>query len=161
MATAGALSINFDSAQVERLIERAPAQIQARLSQLIEAGAILMHREVRLAAPVGVTGQTRNSVIYTMDQYKLQAEVKPTVSHAEDLEYGGPPRLLSVAEGTPLRQWADFKGIDPYAVQAAIADHGTQPHPFVGPTFDANKSTVEANIARGVTQFAEELDRGI
>lgn len=160
MAT-GALSVNIDSRQVEHLLERAPGATHAKLSELIEAGAIHMQRGVRVNAPVGATGLLRNSVIYTMDRDKLVAEVKPTAPHAQDVEEGRGPHEVSVAEGTPLRQWADFKGINPFAVQSAIRLNGTKAQPFVQPTFAAMKSTVEANIARGVTVFAEELNHGI
>ena len=160
MAT-GLLSVNVDSRQVDRLLERAPAATHARLGQLIEAGAIYAQRGVRVAAAVAVTGQLRNSVIYTMDADRLVAEVKPTAPYAEAVENGSKPHYVSVAEGTPLRAWAEQKGVNPFAVQASIRLNGTKPHPFVQPTFEVMKPTIEADIARGVSEFVTELNYGL
>jgi Bacteriophage HK97-gp10, putative tail-component len=143
---------------VRRLFERAPQLITRRLKSLVEASAIDVLREMRIAAPVAVTGQLRGSIRYVVSPLRIQAEIKPEVNYAEPVEYGTKPHLVSVAEGTPLRAWAKLKGINPYALQASIAKKGTKAHPFVEPTYRKMKPVVEADIAAGMTKLVGELN---
>lgn len=146
--------------QVSRLLQQIPPVLRRRVGQLVEGSAIDVQRELRIAAHVGVTGQLRNSITYRLEEDGLRAIVEPTVEYAEDVEKGRGPVWLSVDENSPLRKWAELKGLNPYAVRNAIAKHGTQPHPFVGTTYEIQKPKVEEYIARGVTALVEEFNSG-
>lgn len=155
-----AFAVKVDDRAVIDLFQRAPDVVKLRLRQLIEGSAIDIQREMRIAAPVAVTGDLRRSIRYTFSAAKLQAEVGPTVNYADDVESGTKPHLVSVAEGTPLRAWAKLKGINPWALQRSIAKKGTKKHPFVEPTFEKMKSKVEGDIISGLNEMVGGLQDG-
>src|SRR5664279_1712518 len=130
MTSQPGMSIEIDDTTVQAMFARAQDEMKVTVRQLIEGAAIDIQREMRIAAPVAVTGDLRRSVRYTYTPALLMAEVTPNVPYASDVEYGGKARFVSVAPGTPLRKWADMKGINPYAVRNSIAKKGTKAHPF-------------------------------
>lgn len=152
------IGFRIEDAQVRALFERAPAMVTSRLKSLVEAAAIDVQREMRIAAPVAVTGQLRGSIRYVVSPMQIQAEIKPEVQYAEDVEFGTKPHPVSVAEGTPLLKWAKLKGINPYALKRSIERKGTKKHPFVEPTYTKMKPVVEAAIATGMSRLVEELN---
>lgn len=154
------VGFQFDATDVQRLFERAPGAVRTRLRQLVEGAAIDVQREERLAAPIAVTGHLRRQIRYTFSPARLQATVWPDTPYAEAVEKGSRPRWVSVREGSPLRDWAKLKGINPYALQRSIARKGTKAHPFVEPTYDKMKPIVERNIGDGMSNLIEDLNHG-
>ena len=152
------VGFSLDDLEVRRLFERAPEAVSVRLRQLVEGGAIDVQREMRIATNVGVTGNTRRSVRYTFNALQLSAVIEPTAENAEALEKGSPPHFVSVAEGLSLRDWANLKGINPFALQRSITKKGTQAHPFVEPTYHKMKPKVENDIATGLSRLVEDLN---
>lgn len=159
---AQALQITVDDRVVRRVFERAPAAATTRIRQLVESGAIDVQRQMMMRATsnVGVTGDYRRSIRYTVSPASLSAEIGPHVPYAEPLENGSRPHWVSVKPGSSLRKWADLKGINPYALQHSIAAKGTKAHPIVTETYQLMKPQVERQIARGLAQFVEELSNG-
>lgn len=155
MSDAPAIQVSIDDAKVQAMLARAPETIQKTIRQLVEGGAIDVQREMRIAAPVAVTGELRRSVRYTFSTATLSAVIEPTSEYADEVEFGGPARYISVAEGTSLRDWADLKGINPWALRNSIAKKGVVAHPFVGPTFDKMKPVVERSMADGISDMVE------
>jgi hypothetical protein len=98
---------------------------------------------------------------YIFNVAALKAIMEPAANYAEPVERGTSAHWVSVAEGTPLRAWANLKGINPYALQASIARKGTKPRPFVEPTYRKMKSKVEGDVARGLSSLVEEFDHGL
>lgn len=152
------ISISVDDAQVVAMLRGAPEILRRRTSELVEGAAIDVQREMRIQEPVGVKGQLRGSTRYTFIPELLSAEIKPTVDYGPDVENGSKPRYVSVKEGTPLRAWAEFKGLNPYAVQAGIKKKGTRPNPFMARTYNRMKPIVERNIVDGIADAVRELD---
>ncbi len=76
------------------------------------------------------------------------------------VEYGTKPHRVSVAPGTPLREWAILKGINPYALQKSIARKGTRAHPFVAPTYRKMRPRVEHDIAHGIAALVRSISDG-
>lgn len=154
------MNVTFDARDVQRVFRELPRRSIFVVNQLIEASAIDVQREMRKKVNVGATGSTRRSIKYRLDRTNLSAEIYPDSPHAEALEKGTRPHWTSVKEGTPLRQWADHKGINPWAVQASIAKKGTKAHPFVRPTFSSAQRTVPRDIINGFGRFMKEVDSG-
>lgn len=144
------ISIDVDSRQVQAMLKTAPDKVNERLKRVLNIVAIETQREMRIAAPVAVTGDLRQSVKW--DVAGLTATIGPTAKHAEFVEKGTRPHWTSVRPGTSLYKWAMLKGIAPGAVQRSIAHKGTKPHPFVGPTH----TLMEPRIIR---RFDTEIDR--
>jgi hypothetical protein len=155
------VSVEIDDTSVREMFAKAQTETKVTIRQLVEGAAIDVQREMRIAVNVGATGDTRRSIRYSYNAALLRAEVEPNVPHAKRLEEGGPPIYLSVAPGKPLRKWADFKGLNPYAVRNSIAKKGTKAHPFVEPTYQKMKPIVEKDIADGISHMVEGLNRGV
>jgi Bacteriophage HK97-gp10, putative tail-component len=153
------IGFKIEDAKVRSLLQRAPQMVTTRLKRLVEAAAIDIQREMRIAAPVAVTGQLRGSIRYVVSPMQIRAVIKPEARYAEPVEFGSKPHYVSVAPGTPLLAWAKQKGINPYALQRSIARKGTKKHPFVEPTYRKMKPVVEADIARGLIRLVEEMNR--
>lgn len=154
------LKITVDTKQVERMLAKAPALTRKRLGQLVEHGAIEVQREMRLVAPVAVTGDLRRSVRYTYNATSLSAVIEPTAKYAAAVENGARPHWPPYKAGTPLAQWAKKKGMNAYLLARSISKKGTKPHPFVKPTYDKMRPRIEANLKQGVAQLAQELNSG-
>jgi hypothetical protein len=84
--------ITVKDENVRRLFERSPQMISRRLKSLVEASAIDVQREMRIAAPVAVTGQLRGSIRYVVSPLRIQAVIKPEVKYAEPVEFGSKQR---------------------------------------------------------------------
>jgi hypothetical protein len=142
------MRITVDDRQVRQLFERAPDAVTRRLKKLVEAAAVDVQREMRIAAPVAVTGQLRGSIRYIVRPLRIQAEIKPEVQYAEFVEAGTRPHLVSVAEGTPLRAWAKLKGINPSSawLRLPTAMRGMRP---------ARSTSAAGLIRRKISAFIE------
>lgn len=85
----------------------------------------------------------------------LGAIVATGTNYAAAVHEGSRPHWTSVKN---LADWARRKGISPYAVQKAIAKHGTKPHPFMKDAVNENETTIQkiadANITAAVTAVA-------
>lgn len=155
-----AFNIRVDASAVAQLFQGAPEALQTGVRQLVERSAIEVQREMMIAANVGVTGDLRRSVRYTVTAGLLRAEIAPKVPYAEDVEYGTHPHWVSVKEGTPLALWARLKGINKYALQHSIAVKGTRAHPFVRPTYDRMAPKVVRDISVGMASLLRGMSRG-
>lgn len=154
-----AMAIVVDADAVKRVFQAAPAAAVKRMLQLIEGETIDLQRKIRETGPIH-DGEYRRSVKYTIDRRDLSGEVGPRVKYAKWVEEGTRPHWTSVKEGTPLRKWADDKGINPWMVQRAIARKGTKEQRVVTKVYNFNHRLVNRNIASGMAKFAQELDRG-
>lgn len=90
------------------------------------------------------TGLLRASITHRLidSPQRPKAEVGTNVEYAKDMEFGSSPHFVPIAN---LIKWAKRKGLDEdiaYAVQDAIAEHGTKPHPFLVPALNENKARI-------------------
>ena len=152
-----AFRITINDAAVVKLFAAAPSVLQQATRRLIEAAAIDIQREMRIAANVGATGDLRRSIRYTFSPATLTAVIEPTVDYAPDVEYGSRPHYVSASPGTPLARWARMKGLNPFAVQASILKKGTRAHPFVSPTYEKMAPQVKEDIANGIALAVQGL----
>jgi hypothetical protein len=154
------LSIRIDIDQVSRVFAVAPQLAQARMRLLIDASAVDVQRELRIAAPVGSSGNLRRAIRYTYNPSSISAEITPEAPYTDAVEFGSRPHWTSARPGTSLAKWANMKGINPYAVQRSIATKGTKAHPFVRPTYNKMRPRVERDINAGINRFVEEVNNG-
>lgn len=152
--------IVVDDTVVSRMFDKLPAAVVTRIGRLVEGAAIDVQRQMRILAPVAVTGQLRRSITYRYSPATLSAVIEPSVDYAADVEKGTRAHYVSAAPGSSLRAWAQQKGLDPYAVQGIIALRGTRKHPFVAPTFEMMKPKVESDIAAGIADVITESGNG-
>ena len=156
------IQISVDSKEVEAMLRRAPAKVKSTLQELVMRSLIDTQREMRINAPAGVGGGKglRGSIRFFVEQSGLAGKVEPTAKYALPLEEGSRPHWVSVKEGSPLREWADLKGISPFAVQRSIAKKGTKPHPFVAPTSLTMTPRIYQLFNMGISSMVEDLNNG-
>lgn len=92
--------------------------------------------EARRTAPLGATGELRNS-ISVIPGAGGNVQIRISADHAGFVTYGTGPQAIPPrpAYFPKLRRrglilWSDSKGLNPYAVARGIAAHGTAPNPF-------------------------------
>lgn len=153
------MQVTIDSEEVERVFAAYPVEGVRVLLQSIEGSAVDVQREMRLNSPVH-DGQYRRSVNYKVNRPRLTATIGPNVDYAGAVEKGSKPHWTSVKEGTPLRKWADDKGINPWAVQASIAKKGTKGQYVVEYTYDSMKFKVRKDIIRRFEKFVKKVNEG-
>jgi HK97 gp10 family phage protein len=152
------ISIDVDSRQVQMMLKVAPDKVNDRLKRVLNVVAIETQREMRIAAPVAVTGDLRQSVKW--DVTGLTATIGPTAKHAEFVEKGTRPHWTSARPGSSLYKWASLKGISPYAVQRSIALKGTKAHPFVEPTHTLMEPRIIRRFDSEIEKLTSELSDG-
>lgn len=150
--------IKVDSRQVEIMLKAAPGKVSDRLKRVLNVVSIETQREMRIKAPVGVTGDLRQTVKWEV--LGLTATIGPTAKHAEYVEKGTKPHWTSARPGSPLYKWAKLKGISPVAVQRSIARKGTKPHPFVEPTFTLMEPRIIRRLGAEIDALVVELSNG-
>lgn len=160
MANTTSMSITVDSAGVVDMLLAASEKTAIRIGQLVEGAAIDVQREMRQEAPVGVTGQLRNSIRYVYAPALLSAEVGPKADYGAAVETGAKAHWPPYGEGTSLADWANLKGIPVFLVARSIAKKGTKAHPFVKPTYDKMKPVIEEQISVGISALVEEVNSG-
>lgn len=81
--------------------------------------------------------------------------VGPTQPYGAGVEYGQPAGTFVSAAA--LAGWAKRKGLNPYVISKAIADHGTKPQPFLGPALDAKQDSVMAVLAQAIANAFNQV----
>ncbi|NUQ07388.1 MAG: hypothetical protein HUU31_26185, partial [Anaerolineae bacterium] len=83
---------------------------------------------------------------------QVTAAVGSSLAYAPGVERGTPPHWVSVRQVTG---WAARRGINLYAVQRAIAQRGTRPHPFLKPALDGQAGRLAAEVRAAVYREVE------
>lgn len=107
---------------------RAPNTVDSYITKnLITLGGKLQQVMRRVMRPVRYRGELEQSVGWQVQKapplYTLR--VGPTAAHAPYVFFGTRPHWTSINN---LKAWAEFRGLNVYAVQAGIAAHGTSVH---------------------------------
>lgn len=150
-------TVHFDDTQVKEMLAKAPDETKATVRRILEKSGIETMAEMRIQAPVGVTGDLRRTTHYIFEG-SASVVIEPTAQYAKYVETGTRPHWTSVKEGTPLYKWAMQKGISPYAVQRSIAQKGTKAHPFIRPTYDNMLVRVQDFFDTGIAELASKLN---
>ncbi len=95
------------------------------LNRVTIAGQSLAREE----APVD-TGRLANSINAEVDRASIPGwgQFGPNVDYARAVHDGSRPHWPPIA---PLIRWGQRHGVNPYALQRAIARRGTKPNPFL------------------------------
>lgn len=126
------IQITIDSpglAKVIQSLEKSPKEVRSRLHRAIDKGAILIEREAKLEAPVGVSGNLRSRIRTTVGD--LQAIISPQVEYAVYVHEGTRPHGVSRKGQEQLRRWCERKGVPFGAVLTSIRRRGTRANPFM------------------------------
>jgi HK97 gp10 family phage protein len=145
--------ISVDSSAIMELGQDFEKLSDAVLDENLSQGAFIAGSQVQSEARSLVAVDTGALKISVDNSVRRQGsgyliEVGPTQPYGADVEYGQPPGTFVPASA--LAGWAKRKGLNPYVISKAIADHGTKPQPFMGPALDAKQESVVEVLAQAV-----------
>lgn len=142
--------------EVIGMLATASAGLSSVVGEQITLASSFVANLMRLRAPVGVNGALRDSIdsLIAITPLTATSEIKPHVSYADAVELGSKPHRPPIG---PLQAWADMHGINVWALAASIAKKGTQPHPYIQPTYDDTAELVPAIFQTGIEAFLAGL----
>jgi hypothetical protein len=120
--------------QVQQIASKYPAVAEKHINKGIAKIFVKILDGVTKNAPFGVTGHLRDNWESTIGGF--QGKLKSKQEYSGSVEYGTRPHAVS---GASLKDWAQRRGLNPYAVAKSIAKKGTRANPFL------KKTTVEIN----------------
>jgi hypothetical protein len=133
--------------EMGRRLEQYPRRTTDELRSTMQAGLLLLEADQRRH----VAQDTRRLLGSITNRIEgsgqvLTGRVGPTTRYAFWVEYGRRPgRYPPLAA---IAGWARRHGVHPFVVARAIARRGTRPQPFVGPSLERNRVTLERMFAR-------------
>lgn len=130
-----------DLGRIKRKLDQAPAQAGIELNRAIRISALYVASNAKkeLGGEKGGwdTGRMANSI--TPRFGLLRAEIAPRVNYAVYVHEGTGPHWAPISALAP---WAKRHGIDPHAVQHAIARKGTKANPFMARAIEASQEGI-------------------
>lgn len=146
------VTITMDAQGIVTMLTGMADDLPPMILGLVEDAAMLTVADEKEHAPVGVGGDDglRGSITYDLVPETLTAVVLPTVPYAAPVETGSKPHWAPIE---PLEAWAALKGMNPYALRWSIAQKGTQPHPYVEPTYEEMAPLIGDTFADGIAEF--------
>ena len=150
------MRVKIDDRAFQTALKRAPDTIKQGTHSMLERAGIQTQGIMRRKVNTGVSGELKKSIRYSFENF-LTISVYPAAKHAAPHEYGTKPHWVSVKRGTPLYQWSRMKGINPYAMQRAIAKKGTRPHPYLKRTLLDIDGEVLDDFNRGMNRIIEKI----
>jgi hypothetical protein len=151
--------IIMDAAQVETMLARTAEAFPGYIDAWLHESAVLTQAEMSANAPEGVAGLMgqglKNNIGIDYNLAEGSAEIKPTdqVPYADAVETGSRPHRPPAGPDSALAQWCELKGLNVWAVAKSIERKGTQPHPYIEPTYQTIKPQVSELFSKGVGQY--------
>lgn len=149
------------AAQSQRVLE-AIAQYTSKcvgaVHESIEAACLMVEADAKRNAPVGASSFLRNSithVVQDMEPSQICGYVIAASAYAKHVEFGSGPHESNTGSAefvASITLWCQrVLGIDnPFPVIQHIREHGTKPHPFLTPAFEANKNAIRSMIIKAL-----------
>lgn len=156
------LSITVDDRQLRRLYKRYPEQIDTAFKRILSDGSIIVQKELRETAPVGVTQDLSRKIQRTVSKY--QARIRPMAGYTYWVEHGrgaGKMPPWSGSEGEDFRKWVALKlgsSVPPFVVARAIAKKGTKAQPFIEPAYKKTSPLVRRYAENEVNRIVGILN---
>ena len=122
----------------------------AWMPRVFESGLTFLGRQIALTMKAEVashryTGALEDSIDsqYTPTQVEIGPNAKRggSVDAGTVLELGTNP--IPNLPWSPIKRWADFRGIEAGPVWRSIREHGVKPHPFLERTLDHSANDIE------------------
>ena len=111
---------------------------QINNENLIDTGNLIQSIEM----PVKIFGTSFVATLFMADYYDfinqgVTGAIDKSISSDYSFKKGGkkPPVNISNVDGRSLRQWAERKGLNPFAVRESIFQKGIRPRPFWDKSF--------------------------
>lgn len=132
--------------KLRQAINKAPHIGAVESKRTIQRSFVRILGQVKRRAPVH-TGNLRDR--WEIRSQFFRGEMESRVKYAASVEFGSKPHTPPLAA---LETWAKKHGVNPYALQKAIAKRGTKAQPFFGESVDKSEPGINK-------EFAELLER--
>ncbi len=158
--------IFMEAAEVERVLGETATMFPRYINSWLVEASNLVKEEMSSKAPEGVAGVNgqglKNNIGIEFKPAEMSAEIKPnsSIPYADAVETGSRPHMPPAGPDSALAQWCEMKGLNVWAVAKSIATKGTQPHPYIEPTYQSTKLPVAERFSLGVTQYLERMQYG-
>ncbi len=162
-APSGGYTMQIDTSQIKRWAAKVDSEsskeIQKFITLALKNSAVIVHHQESKEVPRGVTGKLAKSIKETVTT--LAAVIGPdhNLKYAIYVEKGTKPHMPPV---DAITEWANKKGINPWALAMSIKQKGTQANPFVERTFKKTKDEVMATwveTTKLIRDFLAEASR--
>lgn len=150
----GTMTFTMDAQGVVDMLGAAAEGMNGVVLERLTVASTFVAELMKTKAPVGVEGALRDSIVPVIDSSAMTAEIKPLARYADAVETGSKPHWAPI---DPLRAWAEMHGMNVYTLRASIAKKGTQPHPYIKPTYDETSELVPPIFASGIESFLQGL----
>ncbi len=142
--------------KLTRLSEKYPAVAEKYVNDAIQKSLVRVFGAEKIEAPFGVTANLRDN--WTVRTGRFQGALTSNVPYARTVHEGGVPDFFP--SGETLKPWAAKKGLNPWAVAAAIKRRG---HLIANPFLDRAAKSSEAGVIdtfeKAVGFILEELSQ--
>lgn len=132
--------------------QQSPSTIRDQIQKALNTSVILVERNAKLEAPVGVTGHLKSRMRHSVAPFR--GTVEPTVKYAFGVHEGTKPHWVAIDS---LEKWAKRKGINPYALQKSIAKKGTKANPFMERAAKKSESKVQITFQTAINNITKQL----
>jgi hypothetical protein len=150
------MSLSFDTEALDLWAAFAGSNaeriVRLHINLALKNSAGIVQRQEYKEAPRGVTGGTIKSIRQIVSE--SMAIVGPTSKYAIFINNGTKPHMPPVDE---LKEWADSKGMNPWALAMSIKKKGTKANPFVPRTFSKTRPDVIAEFALATSLITVSL----
>lgn len=149
----GLITVRIDGIdELERKL--GPGMVDGPINRFLDRGAITIQGKARGKAPVD-TGRLRNSI--GIESGPRERTIGPNVHYGPYVEFGTRPHWPPVSALSP---WAERHGMNPYAVQRAIAARGTKAQPYLGPAAEESIPVLRSLVQVMAAEIEAEAGRG-
>lgn len=157
------LNVRIEGKILDKL-KTAPKSVRSDIKAgVLTASTLLMEASIR-NAPAS-TGNLRKGIRRELSGSGLSASIFPTADYAFRIHGDGErqrsePFWIPSREAQPggtLYRWAKKKGMNPWAVRAAIAKRGIKLNPWLFKTSQQNEGKVEEIFSRVLDKIAGSL----
>jgi hypothetical protein len=145
------IRVEIDSEGARRALAAFPGVMTGNVDRYLSRAAMEVAREAKLAAPKSFS--TLENSIRSEKDGLLAYVVAPGVNYAAGVEYGTGPAAGEAAyfpNPGALEPYVKRSGGSAWALARYIFAHGTKPHPYMAPTAQKMRPSVEAMVNEGV-----------
>ncbi len=135
--------MTIDASSVDRWVAAVDASVKVEIKKfmnlaLVNSATIVQHIE-SAEAPRGATNKLAKSIKQFVTEIAATIGPDHDLDYAKYVELGTKPHMPPVSA---LQDWAQSKGINPWAVAMSIKKKGTKANPFVKRTYELAKPEV-------------------
>lgn len=142
---------NFD--KLSKMADNYPSISEKGVNSAIFKILTGIKSQVKANAPYGVSPKHLRDV-WDIEMSRFAGSLKSGVNYGYSVETGTRPHQVSAKA---LKQWAESKGLNPYAVAKSIAKKGTKANPFMQKTLGQVNDFADKILQETADEISENI----